>query len=110
MASAKGSLGLTTTVIYESLSITSHYSKQLSPQYPKTLIQPPMFVVTSLTSDNAIGTTNTTQFSYGNAINSMDGRGFLGFSWQESQLFTGPSSSLTALQGRKRSSSRRIGL
>jgi hypothetical protein len=90
IASAKGSLGLTTTISYESLSTSTRYSLDsqfaATVRYPQQIVQPPLYIVGSATSDNAVGTQNTTSYWYGTALNSADGRGFLGFHRFESVL------------------------
>jgi FG-GAP-like repeat/Salmonella virulence plasmid 65kDa B protein/Insecticide toxin TcdB middle/N-terminal region len=92
MVTTKTSLGLSTTINYESLAQTgnSRYFKELTVNYPQAVIQPPMYVVGSVYSDNAIGTQNTMSYWYGTALSSVDGRGFLGFNWVQTQLAEQP--------------------
>jgi hypothetical protein len=51
--------------------------------YPNIVIQNARQVISSVTTDNAIGGQNTTTYKYGNAKVNVKGRGNLGFGWIE---------------------------
>jgi hypothetical protein len=51
--------------------------------YPNISIQNARQVISSVTTDNAIGGQNTTTYKYGNAKVNVKGRGNLGFGWIE---------------------------
>lgn len=79
-----GSTGVQTTVTYEPLSTTARYLKEFGATYPRAVVSAPLYVATSLTSDNAAGGTNRVDYWYGTALADYDGRGLLGFNWHES--------------------------
>jgi FG-GAP-like repeat/Salmonella virulence plasmid 65kDa B protein len=91
MSQAKSSLGLAVDITYttpvQSLNSAANpngrYYKQLAPALPLVAITPAMSIVSDLSSDNAIGGKNGMTYWYGTAVNSYDGRGFLGFHWQQ---------------------------
>lgn len=79
-----GPTGVQTTVTYAPLSATDRYQKEINATYPQAVVSSPLYVVTSLASDNAVGSTNRVDYWYGTALADHTGRGLLGFNWQES--------------------------
>lgn len=79
------SLGLVTDITYSALSSTSAYLREFESTYPQVSLTNSMQVVTQLNEDNGVGGRNATTYSYGTAVSSYDGRGFLGFNWQQTR-------------------------
>ncbi|VVM20103.1 hypothetical protein BSPWISOXPB_1925 [uncultured Gammaproteobacteria bacterium] len=75
--------GIQTTLNYK-LTDSSVYTKgPKKGYYPNISIQNARQVISSVTTDNAIGGQNTTTYKYGNAKVNVKGRGNLGFGWIE---------------------------
>ncbi len=88
LANVTTSLGLKTDITYSPLSGTDamgRYLREYSFAYPRAVVTPPIPVVLTITADNAIGSRNAVNYWYSTAVNTYDGRGFLGFMWQRSQ-------------------------
>lgn len=83
--------GLTTTTItYQPLTKHPMYTKDTGSKLPALDIQAPLYVVSSVVSNNGIGGTATTNYKYGGLKADLNGRGLLGFRWMEaSQVDTG---------------------
>jgi hypothetical protein len=62
---------------------SSVYTKDTKGSYPNINIQNARQVISSVTTDNAIGGQNTTTYQYGKAKVNIKGRGNLGFGWIE---------------------------
>ncbi|VVH66709.1 Rhs family protein, partial [uncultured Gammaproteobacteria bacterium] len=76
--------GIQTTLNYKPLTDSSVYTKDSNKgYYPNISIQNARQVISSVTTDNAIGGQNTTTYKYGNAKVNVKGRGNLGFGWIE---------------------------
>ncbi|VVH60065.1 Rhs family protein, partial [uncultured Gammaproteobacteria bacterium] len=76
--------GIQTTLNYKPLTDSSVYTKgPKKGYYPNISIQNARQVISSVTTDNAIGGQNTTTYKYGNAKVNVKGRGNLGFGWIE---------------------------
>ncbi|VVH50866.1 Rhs family protein, partial [uncultured Gammaproteobacteria bacterium] len=76
--------GIQTTLNYKPLTDSSVYTKGSKKGYhPNITIQNARQVISSVTTDNAIGGQNTTTYKYGNAKVNVKGRGNLGFGWIE---------------------------
>ena len=74
-----------TVTTFVPLTDNAIYTKDAS-VYPMMDIQSPMYVVSSVTSSNGVGGTNTTNYSYGGLKAELGtGRGMLGFRWMKSQ-------------------------
>jgi hypothetical protein len=79
--------GRTTSVAYRPLTDDSVYAKDVganAASYPTMDLQAPIYVVSSMSATNGAGGALSTTFSYGGLKASHDGRGALGFRWQES--------------------------
>jgi hypothetical protein len=85
MTKVTSSMGLVTQISTRPLSSTDRYITTGEPAvaYPLAVVAAPVPVVVTLVSDNGIGSTNTVDYTYGRALNSLDGRGLLGFRWQD---------------------------
>jgi hypothetical protein len=73
-------LGATTSITYKPLTDASVYNKGVGALYPTQDIQPPMYVVYSVSNSDSIGGQYATTYSYTGAKTDLSGRGFLGFS------------------------------
>ncbi len=74
-----------TAINYDSLARYSSYKKDGSSSYPTIDLQPPMYVVSSVSKSNGIGGTTTTNYQYGGLKAELGtGRGMLGFRWMKS--------------------------
>ncbi|MCL6270747.1 FG-GAP-like repeat-containing protein [Sansalvadorimonas sp. 2012CJ34-2] len=78
-------LGLKTSLEYKPLTDSSVYTKGTGANWPIRDIQAPIYVVSRVTQDNAVGGTRDFSYLYGNARSSLRGRGFQGFGWVESK-------------------------
>jgi len=68
------------------LTNSSVYAKDGGSLYPRADLQIPMYLVSGVTSNNGIGGTTTTQYSYGGLKAELGtGRGMLGFRWMKSK-------------------------
>ncbi|CAC9965198.1 hypothetical protein, partial [uncultured Gammaproteobacteria bacterium] len=72
-----------TTINYKPLTDNTVYTKGSNGSYPNIDTQNARQVVSSVTTDNAIGSQNTTTYKYGGAKVNVKGRGNLGFAWIE---------------------------
>jgi hypothetical protein len=70
-----------TTINYKPLTDNTVYTKGSNGSYPNIDTQNARQVVSSVTTDNAIGSQNTTTYKYGGAKVNVKGRGNLGFAW-----------------------------
>ncbi|WP_202776138.1 SpvB/TcaC N-terminal domain-containing protein, partial [Bathymodiolus azoricus thioautotrophic gill symbiont] len=70
--------GIQTTLNYKPLTDSSVYTKDTKGSYPNINIQNARQVISSVTTDNAIGGQNTTTYKYGKAKVNVKGRGNLG--------------------------------
>jgi hypothetical protein len=77
------SLGAVSTIQYELLTTTARYRREFGVSYPDMIVAAPLYVVTHLEADNGLGSRNALDYWYGTAVSRQDGRGFLGFNWQE---------------------------
>ncbi|VVH64137.1 hypothetical protein BSPLISOX_2012, partial [uncultured Gammaproteobacteria bacterium] len=84
LTSITNGFGIQTTLNYKPLTDLSIYTKGSNKgHYPNISIQNARQVISSVTTDNAIGGQNTTTYKYGNAKVNVKGRGNLGFGWIE---------------------------
>jgi N-formylglutamate amidohydrolase len=85
VTSLNNGLGATTSVSYGPLTMGSYYTKDsatTAASFPQLDIKAPFYVVTSLNSNNGIGSSNLTSYSYGGLKAEVaTGRGLLGFRW-----------------------------
>ncbi|MFK5854922.1 MAG: RHS repeat-associated core domain-containing protein [Bacteroidota bacterium] len=75
-------LGHETTIIYNPLTNNLIYDRNPVgdwPDYPVSVIQPALYVVTAIEKDNAIGNVFETNYTYKGAKIHKKGKGFLGF-------------------------------
>lgn len=87
MSHVTSSMGLITSIFTNPASASDRYvsaSEEPAPAYPQQVSNTPVPIVVTLQSDNGAGGINTVDYYYGRALNSLDGRGLLGFRWQES--------------------------
>lgn len=87
MTRVTSSAGLTTTITTQPAAASDRYTPAGDgPQaiYPIQVANTPVPIVTTLQSENGIGGLNTVDYYYARALNSLDGRGLLGFRSQES--------------------------
>jgi hypothetical protein len=83
LSSITNGFGIQTTLNYKPLTDSSVYTKDTNGSYPNINIQNARQVISSVTTDNAIGGQNTTTYQYGKAKVNIKGRGNLGFGWIE---------------------------
>ena len=79
--------GATRSVTYLPLgSGGALYAKDTNAVYPQVDLQGALYVVQSAVESNGIAGTSATTYAYGGAKMEANGRGFLGFRWQEATL------------------------
>jgi len=83
LVSISNGAGVTISAVYKPLTDATVYAKDTSSTYPWVDLQQPMQVVSSYSSSDGIGGTQSTTFTYGGAKLDHGGRGLLGFRWQE---------------------------
>src|SRR5579883_2069856 len=69
----------TTTVTYSPLTYAGVYSRDSTSVYPLQDVKTPMYVVSRLDTQNGIGGTYSSTYTYAGAKLDVSGRGFLGF-------------------------------
>ncbi|MFA6062908.1 MAG: FG-GAP-like repeat-containing protein [Gallionella sp.] len=79
LISVTNGLGATTSNSYKPLTDSTVYSKDSGAVYPLMDIQAPMYVVSSVSSSNGIGSNYTSNYNYVGAKSHLTGGGFLGF-------------------------------
>jgi hypothetical protein len=79
LSSITNGLGATTSISYKPLTDSTVYSKDSGAVYPLMDIQAPMYVVSSVSSSNGIGSTYISNYNYVGAKSHLTGGGFLGF-------------------------------
>lgn len=89
LTSIDSGLGRTTSITFAKLSDAGVYAVDYGSNaavYPQRdiLSVAPLYVVSSASSADGIGTTLTTTYTYGGGKNDVNGRGFLGFRWMKS--------------------------
>jgi hypothetical protein len=84
LSSIVNGLGSTTTVSYLPATAGQIYTKDSSSAYPELDVKFPMYLVSSVVQANGVGGTQAASFAYGGLKLTFDGRGLLGFRWQES--------------------------
>ena len=72
-------LGATTAISYKPLTDATVYTKDLTSVYPVMDFQAPMYVISSASSSNGIGSNYTSNYNYVGAKSHLTGGGFLGF-------------------------------
>lgn len=80
MVSADSSMAVTEIDYRPLTDITWNYQKGSGSTNPEYDIQGPMYVVSSVRSDNGLGGQSQVDYSYKGAKQNVEGRGFLGFS------------------------------
>jgi hypothetical protein len=78
------SLGTVLAVSYKPITDSSVYTKEASAAYPVMDVKSPLHVVSTHTRSNGVGGESVVSLLYGGAKASLDGRGSLGFRWQDS--------------------------
>ena len=85
--SIQNSLGASASVSYAPLTSAAVYTKDggtNAAAYPQVDVQAPLYVVSSFSTSDGIGSSRATSLAYGGAKADTAGRGFLGFRWSES--------------------------
>jgi RHS repeat-associated protein len=85
MTTVTNGLGATTQITYNPLTNGSIYTKGSAAIYPTQDTQSAIYVVSSVQESNGIGGTHTINYSYGQAQQDLQGRGFLGFGTVQQQ-------------------------
>jgi hypothetical protein len=77
-------LGATTSITYKPLTDASLYTRDSGAVFPVVDLQPPLFVVSSVSPSNGVGSNVVTNYAYGGLRSEVGtGRGSLGFRWVE---------------------------
>lgn len=75
--------------VYQNLTAGgTFYNRSSSSSYPLNTLQPSLYTVSTLNSQNGIGGTVTVQYSYAGAKFHRTGKGFLGFTEMVSSNIT----------------------
>jgi RHS repeat-associated protein len=75
----RNGIGIATTVTYDRLNRAQVYTKGTNATYPARDLNGPLYVVSRVDSDNAIGGVYSSTYKYAGAQADLRGRGFLGF-------------------------------
>ncbi|WP_078119551.1 RHS repeat-associated core domain-containing protein [Thiosocius teredinicola] len=79
----KDSLGAKIAVRYDALTTKGFYVKGEGGVHPTPNLQMPMWVVSDVEKSNGLGGTTSTGYRYGGLRAHVQGRGLLGFAWDE---------------------------
>jgi hypothetical protein len=84
LSNINSSQGRTLTLTLKPLSGGADYVRNTDATYPAVDVQAPFYVVSSVSSSNALGGTLTTNYKYGGLKAEVGtGRGLLGFAWTQ---------------------------